>query len=321
MGYMWIIRVYLNHFIFGWFRRIMRIFYKFIGLGVILFAFLALPQYAKADTFTAFNIPVTKVGNYYETDTYSQNIVWYAHWDGASAFITPETAGEYEIYYSLNNGAWQTFSSSDGSCNNTAIADGTNGINPCTRFGLFALQTPRPASGSSTMTLTKNVLKLKIRVPEDAELTSPIQFSLFTLTAEDYKYPALESVITCDSLDLICKGGEMIKTLFIPDQEKMTMNINDLKEAVNNKVPFAYLSAAYALGSDLDASNSATPTTLAIPYSSASVSAEFGVPQNITGSFPSFVVGYINAFKTALSLVFYLLFVVYIIVRFRHRIL
>lgn len=293
----------------------MGIIFRAIGLATILLAILAIPNHAFADSYNSFTATYTQHSNQWITDTLSQSFGWTAHWDGVTTQFTPTTTGTYEIYYSLNGGVWRTYSS-DGCVNRIDWTSGDGSTTLCSVFGLEALQ--KPESGS--VTLTQDDLKIKIV----ADNTDTISFSssvLFTLTARDYLFPALQSVPTCSDTDFICKGGQLLQTLFIPKLSDINTDVSALRDTMETKVPFAYILGVLNLGSDLSATNGATLTSLDIPYSSASVSATYGVPQSITGNLPTFAIDYINVLKSAISFVIWVIFVVYLIVRFRHKIL
>jgi len=363
---MWIIRVYINHFLYGWIRKIMRKTYKLIGLGVILFAYLFT---ISANAYASTQLTPAEGRN----EIISQGLVGSA---GLTSFgnstgfhpkhigfkYTP-TASHYvcQVDFTLRKNGNPTdfvkMSVYEGGSSmiNGDLLNGTSafvwsGTEIATTGGIVSF----PLSDCIALSKTKYYWFTLSRTVSGGEEASDYYYYYSTATdstPNDEIYSWSESgeqtgyhnygtmygigdgslidfaeensaENVCDNTpDLVKPFCQATYKLLVPNSEDINTDVASMSASLNEKVPFAYILEVFNIGDELSATNSATPTFINIPYSSSSVSALFGVPQSIQGNLPEFAQNYFNILKTAISFIMWALFLTYLIVRFRHKLL
>jgi hypothetical protein len=128
--------------------------------------------------------------------------------------------------------------------------------------------------------------------------------------------------MNCGALQAVCDGMtntiNFLIGLVIPayvDTEVFT----GLKENVYTKAPIAYLSTAMTLG--LSAGTTATLSAITIPWTTPEIAGIAGKDQNITMTLPTFMLNFNGYVKNVLGIFFWFMFIMYLIFRFREKVL
>jgi len=157
----------------------------------------------------------------------------------------------------------------------------------------------------------------------DPVCATPVQFTLGTgggISTIDPNANKNLAYVQCADWGFfaaLCRG---FVWMFIPD-DSVGASYVDTVDSFSAKAPFGYVIEVLNLGSDLSGSNGSSSATLTIPYTTAAVASTYDVPENITGTYPSFVTGYFVYVRTAISIFFWAMLLIYFIMRIRGKIL
>jgi len=217
----------------------------------------------------SYGASVTRVGDTLNFSNF-QGIAsygWFAHYDAIGLDLTPDVAGTYKISYSRDNGAtWQSARNADNTCAGTYV-NPTTGVSDLFCTMLFA---PSVQVTQNQSTLNANMsewpanFKIKVDIPSASALgTNTYALTIWSFADLDNIYPALESVVTCDSLDLVCRGTEVLKFIFGIDQEFAEDKFSEMYDNVVAKAPFAYVFAV--LDTDLSPVATSSAPSISIP--------------------------------------------------------